>query len=587
MANECSFSSNNRNNYDIGLKPFNHDKKRGKWECSTDFFYACLGHAFKIDAMMVLPSMVFKNLGVCLIIPYFVIMALCVVPIVMIQSFLGQFSSTGLISVFRIAPLFKGIGYVSLAINLTQLTYYTVFAAIPLFYFLHSLRPTMPWSCEGSKFWMDPNATVTTPCNIADLQDPPGTEVFMRVPSLEFFSQHMNIIHYLESKPPATFSWSLIVFTFFIWTIVGSIVSKPTEMIGRYIRYTCTAVLIIMGLCLLRFLFLPGALEGVSTFFRPKKPQDIKSWLFLGMLVLSTLGPGWGSILSMASYNRFKTNISKYSWFLGLAQFVVIASTAFLQILVTNHMNRSNPDLIRFRNDERQWLEFLSIPSALAFLELPNLWSMLYFAMLILGAMNLVVVQLFSVLTTLFDEYENLRAMKREVTWMTVGTLSLFSTYFCSNHGIMFFEVVTEFSVLTQMFLNLLLLFVILWVYGRERFQRDLRFMTGHMYATWMIYIVRFITPIFLIVGFVVGFIIAVVLDENYSKIVLYIVTSITILPWLLIPFVCIRMLRQSNEVKLSRRLRKLTTPTNWCPGDSVYRHQYELTFPNLETSLN
>ena len=58
MANQCSSSS-----YDIGFEPFNHDKKRGKWESSTDFFYACLGHAFKIDAMMVLPSMVFKNLG--------------------------------------------------------------------------------------------------------------------------------------------------------------------------------------------------------------------------------------------------------------------------------------------------------------------------------------------------------------------------------------------------------------------------------------------------------------------------------------------------------------------------------------------
>lgn len=55
-------------------------------------------------------------------------------PLMFIQSFLGQFSSSGYISVFRIAPLFKGLGYVIFLLNFVVLTYVVVYAAIPLFY---------------------------------------------------------------------------------------------------------------------------------------------------------------------------------------------------------------------------------------------------------------------------------------------------------------------------------------------------------------------------------------------------------------------------------------------------------------------
>lgn len=43
-----------------------------------------------------------------------------------------------------------------------------------------------------------------------------------------------------------------------------------------------------------------------------------------------------------------------------------------------------------------------------------------------------------------------------------------------------------------------MLLIIVVWVYGRERFQRDVEFMTSQALQTWKINIVRFVTPIFL-----------------------------------------------------------------------------------------
>ena len=46
-----------------------------------------------------------------------------------------------------------GIGYITLALNFCILTYYSIFAMLPLVYMFASMQPTIPWSCEGFKKW--------------------------------------------------------------------------------------------------------------------------------------------------------------------------------------------------------------------------------------------------------------------------------------------------------------------------------------------------------------------------------------------------------------------------------------------------
>jgi len=48
-----------------------------------------------------------------------------------------------------------GMGYVSVILSLSMLIYYSVYAALPLLFIINSLRPTLPWSCEGLKSWFN------------------------------------------------------------------------------------------------------------------------------------------------------------------------------------------------------------------------------------------------------------------------------------------------------------------------------------------------------------------------------------------------------------------------------------------------
>lgn len=110
--------------------------------------------------------------------PYYIYMALYLVPIMVIHSFMGQFSSSGFISSFRVSPFFKGnisiyrtwifilifcylgMGYMSLILSLASLLYYGIFAIVPLIFIVHSLRPALPWSCEN--FVPDKNVTTVS-----------------------------------------------------------------------------------------------------------------------------------------------------------------------------------------------------------------------------------------------------------------------------------------------------------------------------------------------------------------------------------------------------------------------------------------
>ncbi|XP_055853319.1 sodium-dependent proline transporter-like [Episyrphus balteatus] len=571
--------------YDSGLKPFNHDKNRGKWASPKDFLFACLGHTFKPDAVFIYPWVILRDNGIFTLIPYFITLGVCVIPIVFMQSFLGQFSSTGFISVFRISPLFKGIGYISLIINLTSLTYYAVLGAIPLFYFFHTLTPTIPWSCEGAKTWMKLEENASSICEFYNHSNVKKYD--LEIPSVEFFNNELDTLTMYHSEhPEGRFSWILMICSFLIWAMVAFVIIKPVEMIGKFLRYSCITVLGIMGLILLRFLFLPGAMKGLISFLFHPLMYNLEPLVYVPLVAFAALGPGFGSVLTMASYNKFDTNIFRYSWVLCVAQVGVMLGLAFMSLFIYSYMIKDDYE-IDFKFVHTQWVEFLTIATGLTDLEFPHIWSLLFFAMIILGCLNLLIVQLLSVLTSLFDEFEMLRVLKKEITLSTVGIMSLASIFFCTNYGITSFETLSQISIISQMVLNLFLLIIVVWIYGRERFQRDVCFMTNRTYSTWMVNIMRYVAPffIFLVWLIAVGFVTLHFSKLNSWAVVLLIII-IGLLPWFIIPSYSIFKIIQTTGAVTSR-IRRCVRPTDWYPVDANDRRRYEERFSETEISHN
>lgn len=138
---------------------------------------------------------------------YLIAIFLYAIPIFIIQTFLGQFSTSGLISAFRVAPLFKGefilfyyaykflycllictyiiyapagIGYSILLLNLISLAYYGIVAAVPLIYAANSVHTVIPWmNCDN--LWNSPNCSTHSTYDADEISlDPHATVEFFR-----------------------------------------------------------------------------------------------------------------------------------------------------------------------------------------------------------------------------------------------------------------------------------------------------------------------------------------------------------------------------------------------------------------------
>lgn len=94
----------------IAVDPSEAKKKdeRGHWKSKTEFLLSCLGYAIGTGNVWRFPYLCYRNGGGAFLLPYLVMLTLCGIPLFFMEMCWGQFSSTGCLTMFRIAPLFKG-----------------------------------------------------------------------------------------------------------------------------------------------------------------------------------------------------------------------------------------------------------------------------------------------------------------------------------------------------------------------------------------------------------------------------------------------------------------------------------------------
>ncbi|XP_034472533.1 sodium-dependent proline transporter-like [Drosophila innubila] len=580
--------------YETGRKPFTPDMQRGKWEKPTDFIFACCGLALKLDIFVISYQLIF-DMGLFAILPYYFYMALYLVPLLVIHSFMGQFSSSGFISAFRLSPFFRGMGYVSVFLSIASLIYYAIFATVPLIFLLHSFRPTLPWSCEGFKnVW-----NLTTMCNmnisesdaISTLANETDFDVLhmteTHVPSVLFFKQHFKSLFdgIFIGVTDSQFSWTIVGFSVMIWGIIAFIFRNysETSKFGKLLRYMILTTLALLLICLSRFIFLPGALDGLTHYVKPHLDSTENGIIVMVVVALQAFGSGWGSVMSLSSFNSFKTNIMSYSWIIAFGQTLVYILFGMVSFILQHYFQAMKVDSFDLYA-ETNWVLYLSSASALATLEWANLWTILYYSMLLISSLVVMITQIFTVLTSLFDEFEFLREHKQRVTYGFIGFLGFCSLLLSTQHGIVFFSAVSLDSILTHSVMHLLLILAVLWIYGRERFQRDIEFMLGQPFASWKVFILRFIAPLFLIYSLLMGLLMASMEHMFQSSLMLYISLILVIVPLIFIPGYGMYITYQ-NTGGFCNRFRRACRPTDWYPQEMEDRQQYEEVVGNSDVT--
>jgi solute carrier family 6 GABA transporter-like protein 6/8/11/12/13 len=91
----------------------------------------------------------FENGGAAFVIPYVLICVLCGIPLLMMETALGQFSRKGPVGCWEFAPAMRGIGIASVVTSFFGALYYVMIMVWGGLYLVHSfssIGSRLPWS---------------------------------------------------------------------------------------------------------------------------------------------------------------------------------------------------------------------------------------------------------------------------------------------------------------------------------------------------------------------------------------------------------------------------------------------------------
>jgi solute carrier family 6 (neurotransmitter transporter, serotonin) member 4 len=217
---------------------------------------------------------------------------------------------------------------------------------------------------------------------------------------------------------------------------------------------TALAPYVVLLILLVRGVSLPGAGEGIRYYLTPEWHKlknskvsasfrsvfrrclmySVQVWIDAASQIFFSLGPGFGTLLALSSYNKFNNNCYRdailtssinclTSFLAGFVIFSVLGyNIAFLRFatessygFVCSYMAHVQNKKIEEVGLEGPGLVFIVYPEAIATMTGSVFWSIIFFLMLITLGLDSTFGGLEAMITALCDEYPRALGRRREI----------------------------------------------------------------------------------------------------------------------------------------------------------------------------
>ncbi|GMR60957.1 hypothetical protein PMAYCL1PPCAC_31152, partial [Pristionchus mayeri] len=522
------------------------DEHREQWDNKTQFYMGVVSYAVGLGNVWRFPYLCQKNGGGAFLIPYSIMMVLGGLPLFLIELGIGQRLRTGPVGVWNaIHPNLGGIGVSEAVVSYLVALYYNVIITWCLYYFFRSFTFDLPWaSCPQI------NGTDVVEC--AKSSSP--TSYFWNRNAL----QTSGSIGEVEG-----FNIHLLLSLIVAWVLIYLCVMKGIKSSGKVMYATATFPYLVTTIFFLRSVSLDGAMEGFSYMFHPdlKMLYDPNVWLDAATQIFYSMGLGFGGLIAFGSYNPLRNNCVRDVKILAFINLATSFYTAVVVFCVLGYMAHNNmhscikgdmmkmtevyPELfptyddVRGRFSDDDWkdlmasafvgkyekmqnvsamcdyhkiiteaaegtgLAFVVFTEAIIKFPFPPIWSFLFFLMLISLGLGSMFGTLEGVITSLNDSHL-IQLKKPVLTAILCGSACLIGLIFATNAGqywvSLFDHFAGSYGLMCVAFMEVI---AVIYVYGYERFVRDIEFMSGEKISQYWIFTWRFISPLIMFFLFV------------------------------------------------------------------------------------
>ncbi|XP_068170539.1 solute carrier family 6 member 22, tandem duplicate 1 [Antennarius striatus] len=472
---------------------------RGEWASKFDFLLAVAGQIIGLGNVWRFPYLCYKNGGGVFLIPYVLFLFTCGIPLFLLETSLGQYTKQGSITCWRkICPLFEGMGYGNQVVILYSSIYYIIILAWAFLYLFFSFNPELPWASCGNSW----NTETCVEFNGRSyyLNWTQGENVTS--PVREFWERRiLNITGNVQEL--GSLRWELALCLLLSWFICYFCVWKGVKSTGKVVYFTATFPYVMLMVLLVRGLTLPGAVEGIKFYLYPDPSRltDPQVWMDAGTQIFYSYAICIGCLAALGSYNKYNNDCYKdcvylcllnstTSFVAGFAIFSVLGFMAYEQNTDISKVAESGPGLA-----------FIAYPRAVAMMPFPQLWAIFFFVMIIFLGLDSQFVGLEALVTSVSDmnpsffhigHRRKLLLLAISIFCFSIGLVmvtegglyifQLFDYYACSGMALLLFAILQSLCIG--------------WVYGADRFYKNIEEMIGYKPLPLIKYCLKYVTPV-------------------------------------------------------------------------------------------
>uniref|UniRef100_A0A671U8Y6 Transporter n=1 Tax=Sparus aurata TaxID=8175 RepID=A0A671U8Y6_SPAAU len=513
---------------------------RPKWDNKAQYILTCVGFCIGLGNVWRFPYLCQSHGGGAFLIPYLILLVLEGMPLLLLEFGIGQRLRKGSVGVWRaINPYLTGVGIASMLVSLLIGLYYNTLIAWIMWYLFNSFQNPLPWTqCP-----LNDNATGF----VSECQ---------RSSTVDYYFYRVTLNSSTSIDDSGGIHWPIVLCLLSAWTVIFICYIRGISTSGKAVYVTAILPYIVLAIFLIRGLTLKGAMNGVKFLFTPDVDELINpsTWLDAGAQVFYAFSLAWGGLISFSSYNPVHNNCMQDAVILSvitgltsiyaatvtytiigfratdrydscISDNIVTLSNAFdlPEDSITasnyeaalNHYNTSDPttvlgldfkicDMQKLLSEgvEGTGLAFIVFTEAITKMPGSPIWSVLFFVMLLCLGLSTLFGNIEGVVVPLRDLNVLPKKWPQEaVTGVTCFVAFIICLLFAQNSGVYWVTLFDNFAGSVPLLtIGLSEMIAIVYIYGIDRFNEDLKFMIGHKPSIFWQVSWRFISPLIVLV---------------------------------------------------------------------------------------